>query len=182
MKAALLVIDMQRALCTGAEAAFDIDRLLPTIDALATRARAGGVPVIFVQHEEERGPLEFGNEGWQLAAGLTVLPDDLRLRKTAADSFHQTALHAMLEERGVTALVICGLQSECCVDSTVRRALALGYDVTLAADAHSTMDNGVLSAAQISAHHNVTLRNLPSFGPRMALAPAAEIGFAAGEI
>ena len=180
MKTALLVIDMQHALCTGAEAAFGIEGVLARINALATKARAAGVPVIFVQHEEERGSLEFATEGWQLAAGLTALPDDLRVRKTAADSFHKTALHALLQERGVTALVICGLQSECCVDSTVRRALALGYDVTLAADAHSTMDNGVITAAQISAHHNVTLRNLPSFGPRMALAPAAGIGFAAG--
>lgn len=173
---------MQRALCTGAEAAFDIERVVATINALAAKARAAGLPVIFVQHEEERGSLEFASEGWQLAAGLTMQAGDLRVRKTAADSFHNTALPGLLQERGVTALVICGLQSECCVDSTVRRALALGYDVTLAADAHSTMDNGVLTAAQITAHHNVTLRNLPSFGPRMTLAPAAAIDFAVGTV
>lgn len=63
-------------------------------------------------------------------------------------------------------LVVCGFQSEFCVDTTTRRALALGYPVTLVADGHSTTDNGVLSAAQISAHHNATLTNIVSFGPR----------------
>jgi nicotinamidase-related amidase len=66
----------------------------------------------------------------------------------------------------ITELVICGLQSEFCVDTTTRRALALGYPVTLVADGHSTRDNGVLSAAQITAHHNHTLANISSFGPR----------------
>lgn len=73
--------------------------------------------------------------------------------------------------------VICGLQSEFCVDTTTRRALALGYPVTLVSDGHSTMDNGVLSAAQISAHHNETLVNITSFGPRVRAMPASDVRF-----
>jgi nicotinamidase-related amidase len=56
-----------------------------------------------------------------------------------------------------------------------RRALALGYEVVLVADAHSTVDNGVLSAAQIIAHHNTTLSNITSFGPRARLILAEDI-------
>jgi len=59
------------------------------------------------------------------------------------------------------------LQSEFCVDSTVRGALAHGYPVTLVSDGHSTLDNGALRAAQISAHHNATLVNLGSYGPKV---------------
>ncbi len=72
-----------------------------------------------------------------------------------------------------------GLQSEFCVDTTTRRALALGYAVTLIADGHSTMDNGVLSAAQISAHHNVTLANITSFGPRVTAIQASDVSIEA---
>ena len=61
------------------------------------------------------------------------------------------------------------------MDSTVRGALARGYPVVLLADAHSTMDNGVLSAAQISAHHNATLANVDSFGPRERAIAAADL-------
>jgi hypothetical protein len=43
------------------------------------------------------------------------------------------------------------------------------------ADAHSTMDNGVLSAAQIIAHHNTTLSHMTSFGPRARVTFTAEL-------
>ena len=151
MKTALLIIDVQQALCTGDYAAFDIDRVVDRINAVASQARAAGAPVVLIQHEDD-GPLRFGTAGWQLYERLAVRPEDIRLRKTATDSFHRTELQALLQSRDVGQLVVCGLQSEFCVDSTVRGALARGYPVVLLADAHSTMDNGVLSAAQISAH------------------------------
>jgi nicotinamidase-related amidase len=175
MTTALLIIDVQHALCTGEEAAFDIDRVIERINTLAVKARAVGAPVVLIQHEEGSGSLQFDTEGWQLAGGLVALPHDLRVRKTTPDSFHRTELSHTLEARGVNRLVICGLQSEFCVDTTTRRALALGYEVVLVADAHSTVDNGVLRAAQITAHHNMTLRNMTSFGKRCAVTPAAEV-------
>ena len=175
MSTALLIIDVQRALCSGEWAAFDIGPVIERINALAARARAAGAPVVLVQHEEDAGPLRADGEGWQLADALVTAPADLRLRKATPDSFHRTELQRLLQERGVDALVVCGLQSDFCVDTTVRRALALGYDVTLAADAHTTLDNGVLTAAQITAHHNATLAQMGGFGPRMAVVPAAEV-------
>lgn len=179
MTTALLIIDVQHALCTGEEAAFDIDRVIERINAIGAQARTVGAPVILIQHEEDRGSLQFGTDGWQLAAELATLPGDLRVRKTTPDSFHQTELHRLLQERGVTHLVVCGLQSDFCVDTTVRRALALGYHVVLVADAHSTIDNGVLSAAQIIAHHNTTLAHMTSFGPRITVATADGINIEA---
>ena len=130
--------------------------------------------MIVIQHESAAGPLEFGTDGWKLAEGLEALPTDIYVRKKATDSFHQTDLQARLQELGVQNLVICGLQSEFCVDTTTRRALALGYPVVLIADGHSTLANSTLSAAQISAHHNETLANIESFGPRVRPIAASE--------
>jgi hypothetical protein len=47
--------------------------------------------------------------------------------------------------------------------------------VTLAADAHSTVGNGVLTAEQIIAHHNQTLRGFGSEEAHIRVVPAAEI-------
>jgi nicotinamidase-related amidase len=172
VKTALLIIDVQTALCTGRWAAFDIDQVVLRINAISRRARATGVPVVLVQHEEEEGPLRFGTDGWTLFQQLTVQPEDIRIRKTGSDAFHRTQLHSILQALEADELVVCGLQSEFCVDSTVRAALALGYSVTMVADGHSTVDNDVLSAAQISAHHNATLANLGSYGRKVTIAPA----------
>lgn len=172
MKSALLVIDVQNGLCSGEEAAFDIDRVVARINAAIAKARAAAVPVVFIQHEETDGPLQFASAAWQLYQPLAAEAGDPRVRKTATDSFHKTELHALLQSLGIGRVVVCGLQSEFCVDSTVRGALAHGYPVTLISDAHSTVDNGVLSAAQISAHHTATLCNVGSFGPRVTTVAA----------
>ena len=174
MHPALLIIDVQQALCSGKYKAFESERVIERINSVSRKMRDAGAPVIVIQHESEGGPLDFGTDGWKLAEGLKTSPTDIFLRKKATDSFHQTELQALLREKGIRDLVICGLQSDFCVDTTTRRALALGYPVVLVADGHSTLDNSVLSAAQISAHHNETLTNITSFGPRVRAIPASE--------
>ena len=178
MKTALLIIDVQHALCHGEHAAFDADGVIARINLVSEKVRATGALVVVIQHENAQ-LLRHGSEGWQVAPGLRTTPSDAFVRKTAADSFHATRLQALLQEHGITHLIICGLQSDFCVDTTTRRALALGYPVTLVADGHSTVDNRVLTASQITAHHNETLSNISSFGPRAIAVPAASLaGFA----
>jgi len=179
MPTALLIIDVQHALCHGEYAGFEADRVISGVNVVSQHVRQSGGLVVVIQHESASGPLAHGSEGWRLAAGLITTSSDAFVRKTATDSFHNTQLHALLHEHGITHLTICGLQSEFCVDTTTRRALALGYPVTLVADGHTTLDNGTLKAAQISAHHNETLSNITSFGPRATAVPAAEVRCAA---
>lgn len=174
MNTALLIIDVQRALCSGEEEAFDSRRVIDRINTVAGAARNAGVPVVIIQHEEENGSLEYNSEGWKLDPDLDTGPDDIYVRKTAPDSFHDTDLLDILEARGIKQLVICGLQSECCVDSTTRRALALGYPVTLVSDAHTTMDTAALKAPQISAQINEALAR-GGFGPGIRVIPATEV-------
>ena len=168
MPAAMLIIDVQQVLCVGEQAAYDVERVIDRINFVSRKARAAGALVVVIQHETQGGAMDYGTENW-IHAG------DVRVRKTATDSFHGTELHDLLQSRGITSLVICGLQSEFCVDTTTRRAMALGYPVVLVSDGHSTVDNGVLSAAQISAHHNKTLSSIESFGPRTRAVPADEV-------
>ena len=123
--------------------------------------------VIFIQHESTGGYLRFETREWQLADGLRAEPTELRIRKTTPDSFLRTDLEEVLKRHAVTDLAICGMHTEFCVDTTTRRALALGYPVVLLADAHTSAGNAHLSATQVIAHHNATLTNISSFGPRV---------------
>ncbi len=171
---ALVIIDVQRGLCRDAAGTAPIDTVIGQINLLAMRARAAAVPLIVVQHHEPAGPLRAGSDDWQLDPRLTPLPDALLVPKATPDAFHETGLAAALARMGVGELVVCGLQTEYCIDTTVRRALALGYGVTLPADAHATSDNGILSAAQIVAHHTLTLSRIDSFAQRVTVVPAAQ--------
>jgi nicotinamidase-related amidase len=170
----VLVVDVQETLTFGDEAAFEGDRVVRNANALIAAARLAGAPVVFTVHEEAEGGLVRGSPGWQLAKGLTAEPADLRVRKTTVDPYLRTDLERLLRDRGITRVVVCGLQSDFCIDSTVRRSLALGFNVTLASDGHSTVD-GILPAAQVTAHHNRILSFMIAFGPRIEVIPTARI-------
>jgi len=105
MTTALLIVDVQRALCVGDEAAFRVDDVLARINGLSARARACGAPVVLIQHEDD-GPLRFGTSGWALADGLVTSASDVRVRKQTTNAFHNTALQEVLQERQVSRVVI----------------------------------------------------------------------------
>ncbi|MDR6917990.1 nicotinamidase-related amidase [Pseudomonas sp. 3296] len=175
MATALLIIDVQQALCSGEYECFEINRVIENINHLSIRARIAKVPVVFIQHEEEDGPSVHESAGWQLAEGLETAPEDLRVRKTTPDSFYQTNLEKLLPREDFERLIICGLQTDYCVNATVRQALKLGYDVVLAQDAHSTIDNGNLTAEDIIAEYNKDLAHLTGSVARIDVMPAGEI-------
>ena len=175
MPTALLIVDVQNKLCAGANKARDVDDVISRINIVSRKARTAGALVVVVQHETTGGEMDYGTENWNLAPSLEVDSTDVRLRKTASDAFLRTALSEILASRAITKLIICGLQSEFCVDSTVRRAMALGYPVVLVADGHTTVDNGLLSARQIAAHHSKTLSSIESYGPRTSAVRAADV-------
>ncbi|WP_236574326.1 isochorismatase family protein [Hydrogenophaga sp. PBL-H3] len=107
--------------------------------------------------------------------GLAFESDAVIVRKTTPDAFQGTDLDALLNAHGVTRLIVCGMRSEFCVDTTTRRALALGYPVTLVADAHTSAGNAVLTSRQVIDHHNATLTNVSSFGPRVLAMASADV-------
>lgn len=179
MKTALLIIDVQQGLCEGVHQAFESAEVIKRINQVSAKVRAAGIPVIFIQHESQPGYLEFGTREWQLAEGLHSEATDMRIRKTTPDSFLRTDLEATLKAHGISDLIICGMHTEFCVDTTTRRALALGYPVTLVEDAHTTEGNRHLTPAQVIQHHNATLTNISSFGPRVTAVAAEALQIAA---
>ena len=174
---ALLVVDVQVAVIAGEAEHHDAEGILGRIAGLLDKARAAGRPVIYVQHESEGyPPMKVGADGWQVHPAVTPLPGEPRVRKRACDSFYKTSLESELKERGIRSLVVCGCDTDYCVDTTVRSALSHGCDVTLVGDAHTTSDSDVLTAAQIIAHVNSTLNGLP-IDRESRVVPAAEVTF-----
>ncbi|BCL83050.1 isochorismatase [Ktedonobacteria bacterium brp13] len=177
---ALLVIDVQNHLIANPEnPAYNAESVLANIADLQQRAHAAHVPVIFMQHESDAGgAMALGSFGWQIHPQVAPVVGDIVLAKNASDSFYHTDLADALNALGITHLVITGLRSEMCVDTTCRAAISCDYDVTLVSDAHSTRDDdGGLSAGQIVEHHN---RNLDDFGTdehAIVLSRASDIAF-----
>ena len=154
---ALLVIDVQAGMFDEEYPVYEGERLLTVLQDVIAKARAAGVPVIYVQHNEDNG-LVHGTPAWEIHPAIAPLAGDTVVQKHHPDSFQDTTLQQVLEARGIRRLITCGIQTEMCVDTTTRRAYSLGYKVTLVQNAHSTWNSPGLTAEQIIGHHNGTLR------------------------
>ena len=159
MKTALLLVDLQNSIVFDNESTLhDADRLLRNVASLLQKARDSKIPVIFIQHTSKtRAGFIEGSTGWEIHSAVKPLACEKIIQKTVCDSFHETALDQTLQNLTVERLVIAGLRTEMCIDTTSRRAFTLGYKVLLIEDAHSTFDNSVLKGQQIIDHHNLTL-------------------------
>jgi nicotinamidase-related amidase len=183
-RAALLVIDVQNGILADPKLVRqkEIDRALDEtvhrIAGLIDKARAASVPVVYVQHNGGPGHrLEPNTPGWPIRAEIAPRPGDPVIHKRACDSFFETDLGTELEAAEVGRLVICGCMTQYCVDTTVRRAVSLGYDVVLVADGHMTSDTKTLQFEQIIAHHNTLLDGFDAGEHSVQVHPARQIRF-----
>jgi nicotinamidase-related amidase len=134
------------------------DDLLSTIGVLIARARAVGVPIVYVQHCGPEGAIDQpGTPGWQINPRIAPIKDDAVDQKRHPDAFQDTTLQRELESRGIERVIIAGMQTEYCVDTTSRRAYSLNYDAILVKDGHSTWHIDLLTTPQIIAYHNAVL-------------------------
>ncbi len=122
--------------------------------------------------------MEVGTPDWEILPAVKPRAGEPAIRKEAPDSFHETRLQEELAARGIKRLVIAGAQTQMCIDSTVRRAVADGYDVLLAGDAHTTDDSETLPAEKIVAFFNETLDGFWAGEHRVKVQPASGIQFA----
>ncbi|MDR3746572.1 MAG: cysteine hydrolase family protein [Acidobacteriota bacterium] len=176
-RTALLIVDAQVGLVKLMPD--EVQRsVLPRIRTLLAKARASTIPVIHIQHDGSKGHLlETHTKGWEIYPLLKPADGEPVIRKRESDSFFGTTLQRELEKRGITHLIIVGGMTEYCVDTTCRRATSVGYDVTLAGDAHFTRDNEVLTAANIIAHHNFVLDGFGAGDHTVSVKSADEIIF-----
>ncbi len=142
--AALLVIDVQRAF---ADAAYWGRRNNPAceenIAALVADWQARGRPVVLVRHDSDEpgSPLAPGTPGNAFHPVLDGVEGDLLVSKRVNSAFYgDPDLDGWLKERGISTLVLCGIQTNHCVETTARMGGNLGYDVRFVLDATHTFD------------------------------------------
>lgn len=176
-KKALLVIDVQEGIVKGS-GIHDAEGVMMKIHGLQDRARKAGAAVIFIQHDGPKGHrVEKGSSGWKIHPSVKPADGESVLNKEASDSFFQTFLQQQLKQLRVSEVVIAGCMTQYCVDTTCRRAVTLGFDVILASDAHTTADEGGLTAPQIIKHHNTLLNGFCAGGHEITVKRSSEVSF-----
>jgi len=154
---ALLVIDVQMGAFDGVrcDAMPGADHMLEKVGQLIDAVRGSSVELIYVQHCAPKGQVyEEGSAHWLFHPDIAPTDSDFILMKRHSSSFEDTELDDKLKSLNIDSIIVCGLQSEHCVSNTALSALSLGYQVTVAHDAHGTFPDAGLSAEQIIERQN----------------------------
>jgi nicotinamidase-related amidase len=144
MSRALIVIDMQRGFD-------DLEYWGPTanpdcaanVAALVATWERAGEPIVVVHHDSRSAdsPLHPANPGNALVPEVAAAKAALTVAKDVNSAFYgDPDLHAWLQEAGIGEVVLCGIQTNMCVETTARMAGNLGYEVTVVLDATRTFD------------------------------------------
>ena len=173
---AVLVIDVQTGAVAGA---YERDAVVENIGAVVEKARAAGIPVVWVQHSSDH--LVQGTEDWQIVPELSPGANEPLVHKRYPDSFEETTLEPVLAELAVGRLVVVGAQTDQCVRSTLHGALVRGYDATLVSDAHTTEDLSPWGAPPpelVIAHTNLYWGNHEAPGRTAGTVETNDVDFA----
>jgi isochorismate hydrolase len=149
VKTALLVIDMQRYFIDRDGDAYlaDSRAAVPRVQALLQAFREARLPVIFTRHEDRAGDadgsmgrwwgsiMEPGDPQHEIVAAVAPLPGETVIRKNQYSAFHRTGLAGILREEGVRGVVVAGVMTHLCCETSARDAFMEDLDVTVAVDA-----------------------------------------------
>ena len=145
MKTAFIIIDVQNILV---ETGFETEKLLEKITYLQDQARSKNIEIIYVQHIEN--PEAQTSEDWQLSALLNRKPDEKVFQKRYNSMFKETGLKEYLDQQGIEQLVLCGMQTEYCVDTSVKVGFEYGYQLIIPEGAVTTFDGEDIPAETLN--------------------------------
>jgi nicotinamidase-related amidase len=173
----LLVVDVQAGVVQDA---WEAPRVIGNVARAVERARAGGVPVVWVQHADDELPT--GSAAWQWVPELVPAEGEALIPKQFNSSFEQTTLDDELARLGATHIVLAGAATNWCIRATAYGALERGYDLTLIQDAHTTgsmqLEGGMrIEAAQVVQELNIAMTWLSYPGRRNGTATAEAVDF-----
>ena len=150
LRAALLVCDMQAYFLDPASHAYipSANAILDGIVELIKLTTAIGMPVIFTQHINNTTNTGMMSVWWKdlittenprhmIVSEIDVSTGTL-IQKSQYDAFYQTDLEKLLREKGVSQVIICGVMTHLCCETTARSAFMRGFEVFFPVDGTAT--------------------------------------------
>lgn len=161
---ALIVVDVQRGFDDPKWGTRNNPQCEDNIGSLIDHWRQTGEPLVYVRHDSttEGSPLRPGEPGNALRDFVDGEPDLLVTKSVNSAFYGEPDLDAWLRSEGVGSVVICGVQTNYCCETTARMAGNLGYETVFVLDATHTFDQADLDGAVIPADQlaRVTAANL----------------------
>lgn len=149
----LLVVDTQKLITN--DRLYMFDRFVENVKSLINAARENCVEVIFVRHDDGEGEaLTKGAEGFEIFEGFAPINGEKIFDKTSNSAFYRTGLLEYLQMLECKEIVIVGLQTDYCIDATVKCGYEHGFKMIVPAYCNSTFDNEFMIAEKSYKYFN----------------------------
>lgn len=154
----LLIVDTQKAIVNDRLYGFKLFE--SNVKRLIYTARQNNVEVIYVRHDDGEGAeLTSGNSGFGIYDGFAPACNEKVFDKTANSAFKNTGLAEYLKNKGEDTVIIAGLQTDYCIDATVKAGFEQGFKMIVPANANSTFDNPYMTDEQSYSYYNEFMWN-----------------------
>ena len=154
----LLVVDTQKAIIN--EKLYEFDLFKKRVNELINKARSNGIEVIFVRHDDGIGcELSKGNEGFEIYEDFKPENNELIFDKTVNSSFKNTGLLEYLKEKNEDTVIVVGLQTDYCIDATIKAGFEHGFKMIVPENTNSTFDNQYMTAEETYKYYNEFIWN-----------------------
>lgn len=154
----LLVVDTQKAIIN--EKLYNFDLCKRCVKELINKARNNGVEVIFVRHDDGFGcELTKGNDGFEIYEEFKPKDNEIIFDKTVNSSFKDTGLLEYLKEKNEDTVIIVGLQTDYCIDATIKAGFEHGFKMIVPENTNTTFDNRYMSAEETYKYYNEFIWN-----------------------
>lgn len=149
----LLVVDTQKVIMI--EALYQFDLFEANVKRLINAARKNDVEVIYVRHDDGVGkPLSKGMEEFEIYDGFAPIPEEKIFDKFVNSAFKKTGLLEYLKGKGEDEIVVIGLQTDYCMDATIKCGFEHGFKMIVPEYTNSTFDNEFMTGEQSYKYYN----------------------------
>ena len=149
----LIVIDIQKGITD--ERLYDFVGFIRNVTGIIDAARKNGVEVIYVQHDDGPGTgFSVGDRDFEIADQVAPKENEKVFIKKVNSCFGNVDFADYLKGSGEKELMIVGLQTNFCIDATVKSAFERGYKVIVPGGANSTFDNNYMDSETTYRYYN----------------------------
>lgn len=149
----LLVVDTQKLIVN--EKLYAFEEFVSNVKTLINVARKNEVEVIYVRHDDGVGEeLTIGNVGFEIYQAFAPKNGERVFDKCVNSAFRDTGLLTYLRDKGEEEIVVVGLQTDYCMDATIKCGFEHGFHMIVPAYGNTTVDNEFMSGKQSYEYYN----------------------------
>ncbi|OCA97965.1 cysteine hydrolase family protein [Clostridium beijerinckii] len=154
----LLVVDTQKLITN--EKLYNFNAFVSNVEKIISAARKNDIEIIYIRHDDGPGSeLTKGTDGFEVYEKFQPISNEKIFDKKVNSAFKGTGLLEYLMDKDEKDIIIVGIQTDLCVDATIKCGFEHGFNMIVPAYANTTVDNKFMSAEQTYKYYNEFIWN-----------------------